>query len=534
MPRACLALVLLLSGPAFAELPPYYDLRDEGRVTSVKDQQGGTCWTHGVMAAMEGNLLTTGLWTAYGESGEPNLAEYHLDWWNGFNQHNNDDMDPPSGSGLEVHRGGDYRVSAAYLSRQEGAVRDIDAPLYDEPPLRWDASYHYYSPREIIWLDRGESMERMDIIKQAIMDHGVLGTCMAYNSGFIQNHVHYQPPESPVLPNHAISIVGWDDAKESHAPLPGAWIVKNSWGEDWGVGGYFWISYYDKFSCIEPQMGAISFRQVEATQYDKAYYHDYHGWRDEMEDCSEAFNAFTSTGVHLLKAVSFYSAADSVDFTLRVFRDFDGLSLSNEWASVSGFAEYTGFRIIDLPTPVPLGPDDNFYLYLQLSDGGQPYDRTSDIPVLLGASSRTIVESSASAGESFWLDGGIWRDLQEYQDDPWTGTANFCIKGLVDEYPTGLDLPATPRRFQGIYPSPATERSALRFSLNESQRLRLSIYDIQGRRVIELAEGEFPAGAREINWDLRDESGRQVPAGLYLARLEGRGWSENAKLMILR
>lgn len=50
--------------------------------------------------------------------------------------------------------------------------------------------------------------------------------------------------------NHAVSLVGWSDGfpKESFDPMPpanGAWIVRNSWGENVLEDGYFYISYYD-------------------------------------------------------------------------------------------------------------------------------------------------------------------------------------------------------------------------------------------------------------------------------------------------
>ena len=421
-------------------IPDVFDLRNFNNtnfVSSVKSQDGGTCWTHGAMAAMEGNLLMTGNWEAVGDTGEPNLAEYHLDWWNGFNEFNNDDIFPLTG-GLTVHFGGDYLVSAAYLTRGEGAVREIDGQSYINPPELYEPLYHIYYPRNIEWFTLDSNMLNLNQIKLKIMEEGVMGTCMCYDVNFINsNFIHYQPPSSSSEPNHAIAIIGWNDTLSTQAPNPGAWLCKNSWGDSWGNDGYFWISYYDKHTARHPEMGAISFQDVELNTFKNIYYYDYHGWRDTKIDVTEAFNVFKASSTEAVKSISFYTAQDDVDYIVIIFGNFQ-TELSDTLSIESGHIAFKGFHTIDLNSYAYLNSAQDFYVYVKISAGGHAYDRTSEVPVLLGSSQRTIVESKANPNESYFRFNNIWKDLFEIDE-----TANFCIKALtIEPVPTQAATPS--------------------------------------------------------------------------------------------
>ncbi len=55
--------------------------------------------------------------------------------------------------------------------------------------------------------------------------------------------MHYQKGE---LSGHAVTLIGWDDQKNG-----GSFLFQNSYGTDWGDGGFFWVSYRDFYNEVD-------------------------------------------------------------------------------------------------------------------------------------------------------------------------------------------------------------------------------------------------------------------------------------------
>jgi hypothetical protein len=542
---AAVFISLLLTGTAVLAQPPKsYDLRTLNLVTPVKSQTGGTCWCHGTMSGIEGNLLMTKNWTKAGESGVPNMAEYHLDWWNGFNNRWNYDLYPDTADpgGVPLHNGGDYKIFTAYMSRLEGPIREQDAPgdglgnngAYAKRPALYSSTYHRWYAWDVNWYFMGDAsnpLKNLDSIKNAVIKYGVLPTNYLVGSKFQGTWrsmvTHYQPPTDTGQANHSVAIVGWNDSALTPAGNTklGAWLCKNSWGT---TQSYFWISYYDKHCCRNSEMSVVSFNEVQALPFKNVYSLDYHGWRATLKTAKEAFNKFVAKRNEYLVAVSFFTTVDNEAWELKIYDNYTNGTLSGELASLSGSTTHIGYHTRNLDKPVSLKTGDDFYIYLKNQTGGQAYDRTSSPPVLTETPfyAPVIVRSKAAAGESYYRTSGTtpWIDFYTYDDTlDWDKTGNFCLKGFtIDSLNTGIGAAPASRPSVGAlcmrgYPNPFSGRTAIEYTLRENSAASLYICNAAGKTVRRLDDAAAATGTRTVTWNGCDDAGGHLPSGVYYA-----------------
>ncbi|MFH1754466.1 MAG: FlgD immunoglobulin-like domain containing protein, partial [Candidatus Latescibacterota bacterium] len=72
------------------------------------------------------------------------------------------------------------------------------------------------------------------------------------------------------------------------------------------------------------------------------------------------------------------------------------------------------------------------------------------------------------------------------------------------------------------------------FDLPNQRRVSLIVYDIQGRRVRSLIEGELPAGHYALRWDGRNDARKPVSSGVYFCRMVADDFKKSLKLVLLK
>jgi hypothetical protein len=215
-------------------LPATYDLRALNRTGPIQDQgQCGSCWDVSACGVVTDALIAAGQFSA-SDASLTLSPQYVLDGCGG-----------PTG-GCD----GDNAPTVLEFAKQKGLPTTADYGRYVAQPQR--CKYSNQKLHKIVdWgyctPSQQEGCASAQDIKNALVQYGTISTAIVANSTWdnvTADGILAFSVSSPDQVDHDVAIVGWDDNKSiPGAPSPGAFLVKNQWGETYGDKGYLWVGY---------------------------------------------------------------------------------------------------------------------------------------------------------------------------------------------------------------------------------------------------------------------------------------------------
>ena len=92
----------------------------------------------------------------------------------------------------------------------------------------------------------------------------------------------------------------------------------------------------------------------------------------------------------------------------------------------------------------------------------------------------------------------------------------------------------SPRSLASAAPNPFSASTTLRFTLAHGEDYAVTIHDLAGRRIRDLASGRGTVGEQTVSWDGRTDAGSRVAAGVYMIRLRRGNGAEMRKIVLQR
>ena len=123
------------------------------------------------------------------------------------------------------------------------------------------------------------------------------------------------------------------------------------------------------------------------------------------------------------------------------------------------------------------------------------------------------------------------REIVEMNISPYSGT----LMSLLEQYiGTGINGSSdNPIHSISLSPNPAVECMNLNFSLQNTGKVRIGIYNIAGRLVRQLVDQDMSGGSHEIIWQGTDDSGTKLGSGMYIFRIEADAVVESRVVTLL-
>ena len=249
------------------KIPERFNLAEKIDIKVENQSPFGLCWDFASIKTLETYLALNNL-------GNYDLSEMHVDYitsqlmYGGRQLHNGgsfgefQDYVVESGVVLEEQVPFSYKdYSEEEYSKFPDIAKVVEVTETVDFPSMYKSEYSKHTDEEIA--------EFRETVKKHIMKNGGLYTSV-HGTG---EKNYYAAIDTQEWSNHAVTIVGWDDnyskdnflSSDGKKPSKdGAYICLNSWGTFYNDGGYYYVSYEDKY--IESNLSGIV-----STSMDSAY-----------------------------------------------------------------------------------------------------------------------------------------------------------------------------------------------------------------------------------------------------------------------
>ncbi|MGB3949348.1 MAG: C1 family peptidase [Bacteroidia bacterium] len=381
-------------------LPAVYDMRTNGKITSVKDQGDcGSCWLFPTIGSVESSWKVLGLGTF--DLSEDNLKNCH-----GFQYLPCD--------------GGSREMAVAYFTRNSGPFLESQDPYSDNST----GCPSGLAPAAYI-TDARFLPKNKNAVKQALFNYGAVYTTFHWDDPAFRDsdNTYYYSGTSDDL-NHAVLIVGWDDNKPTAAGT-GAWIVKNSWGSSWAENGFFYISYNDTRVLTDATYypARVNYRNdVKVNGYDHLGMTTSIGFGSST---AYGLVRFVPTTNEKITKIGTWVTGSNAKITIDVYNSFSGSSLTSLMGSIpQKTCALPGYYTFDLPTPINVTAGNDYYIRVKYQTPGNNFP----LPI----ESKISGYSNSASFET----GKCWT---AYNASSWTPIGNgttekydLCIKAYVE------------------------------------------------------------------------------------------------------